>query len=293
MKEKIRTGGKALQVVDGDAEIRMANDRIQLVFDKVGGYVKSWKVKGRDVIEEGFGLRPNFWRPPVDNDYGNKMPQRCAAWKEASERFSCQATALKQEDGSVLLSALYTLPDGCSEACQLTLYPSGVMTVGMDFRGGSVHRDLPRIGLRMRLADETFSYFGRGPVENYCDRFTGTHKSLYKSTASAEYYPYVRPQETGHHTDTDWLQLKGLRITAEAPFEFNVLRQRVEDLDGGPVKAQTHLSVVPTQPFAEVCLDGAMTGVGGYDSWGAWPESSRTLWTDRSYQYNFTLIPSR
>ena len=84
-----------------------------------------------------------------------------------------------------------------------------------------------------------------------------------------------------------------LRITAEAPFEFNVLRQRVEDLDGGPVKAQTHLSDVPTQPFAEVCLDGAMTGVGGYDSWGAWPESSRTLWTDRSYQYNFTLIPSR
>ena len=293
LKEKFRTGGKALQVVDGDAEIRIANDRVQLVFDKVGGYVKSWKVKGRNVIEEGFGLRPNFWRAPVDNDYGNKMPQRCAAWKEASEGFSCQATALKQEDGSVRLSALYTLPDACTEVCQMTLYPSGVMTVGMDFRGGSVHRDLPRIGLRMRLADETFSYFGRGPVENYCDRFTGTHKSLYRSTASAEYYPYVRPQETGHHTDTDWLQLKGLRITAEAPFEFNVLRQRVEDLDGGPVKAQTHLSDVPTQPFTEVCIDGAMTGVGGYDSWGAWPESSRTLWTDRSYQYNFTLIPSR
>ena len=80
-------------------------------------------------------------------------------------------------------------------------------------------------------------------------------------------------------------------MRVEGSFEFNALRQSIEDLDGGPGKAQTHLSDVPVRDFTEVCIDYRMSGVGGYDSWGARPEPSRTLWSDQSYEYNFTLIP--
>ena len=52
------------------------------------------------------------------------------------------------------------------------------------------------------------------------------------------------------------------------------------------------MSDVPFRDFTEVCLDYRMTGVGGYDSWGSRPELSRTLLSNQSYSYSFTLIPS-
>jgi hypothetical protein len=41
----------------------------------------------------------------------------------------------------------------------------------------------------------------------------------------------------------------------------------------------------------ELCLDGFMTGVGGYNSWGSKPEPDRSIWADRDY--SFSLIFSR
>ena len=111
------------------------------------------------------------------------------------------------------------------------------------------------------------------------------------TSAGEEYFPYVRPQETGHHTGTSWLQVGDVTVLSEGEFEFNALRQSVEDLDGGPVKRQTHICDVPVRDYTEVCVDYRMTGVGGYDSWGSRPEPARTLWADESYTYSFTFIP--
>ena len=150
--------------------------------------------------------------------------------------------------------------------------------------------EIPRLGFRFRLADSAFRYFGRGPVENYWDRNSGTFKRIWESSADKEYYPYVRPQECGHHTDTEWLSVGGFTVVRGAePFEFNALRMSIEDLDGGEQKTQTHLCDVTPRDFTEVCIDYKMSGVGGYDSWGSRPEKARTLWSTESYSYNFTL----
>ena len=186
--------------------------------------------------------------------------------------------------------------DGVLALQRFTVYPDGVVTVACETAAAPKQKnvEIPRLGFRFRIADERFSYLGRGPVENYWDRHSGTFRSIWQSTASAEYYPYVRPQETGHHTDAAWLQLQGFTVVQTTePFEFSVLRQRVEDLDGGLEKSQTHLNDVPVQPFTEVCLDYHMSGVGGYDSWGARPEKERTLWSDRTYSYGFALVPGK
>ncbi len=155
-------------------------------------------------------------------------------------------------------------------------------------------------------------------MENYWDRNSGTFKRIWKSTASAEYYPYVRPQETGHHTEVSWLEVDGVSVISDQPFEFNALRQSIEDLDSEEatdkpfqwhffradedhsdetgafrVRRQTHVTDVPVRDFTEVCVDYKMTGVGGYDSWYSRPEKDRTLWADTAYTYSFTLIPGK
>ena len=41
------------------------------------------------------------------------------------------------------------------------------------------------------------------------------------------------------------------------------------------------------------CIDGAASGVGGYDSWGSRPEPARTVWSNEDRTFTFTLVPTR
>ncbi|MBR4735251.1 MAG: beta-galactosidase [Bacteroidales bacterium] len=270
---------------DGDTQIVVRGNKVELVFNKEWGCVKSWKVAGKDVVDPSFGIRPNFWRAPIDNDYGNGAPARTAIYKEA-----WKPIAVKAEDAGGAVRILVK-GQGVRASEAWTVFPDGTLKIEVETAAqplGDV--EIPRLGIRFRVADDDFSYFGRGPVENYWDRISCTFKSVFHSSASKEYYPYVRPQECGHHTDVNWLSIGGL--TVQGLFEFNALRQTIEDLDGGIQKSQTHITDVPFNSFTEVCIDYRMSGLGGYDSWGSRPEPAYTLWSNQSYSYSFTLRPS-
>jgi beta-galactosidase len=60
-------------------------------------------------------------------------------------------------------------------------------------------------------------YFGRGPHENYRDRFTSALVGRYGSTIEDLGFIYRRPQENGYRTDTRWVTFRdkngqGVRI---------------------------------------------------------------------------------
>ena len=288
---KVRETRGNLEFTNGDTQVVVRGGKVELVFNKADGTVKTWKVKGVDMVDPSFGIRPNYWRAPIDNDYGNGAPKRAAQYKEPGKPTAVDAA--KQEDGTVLI----TVTGQGVRACEkYTVYPDGTLKIEVQTAAGEDKDvEIPRLGFRMRVADDAFRYFGRGPVENYWDRASGTFKRIWDSSASAEYYPYVRPQETGHHTDTDWLAIGGLSVvrTDANPFEFNALRLTVEDLDGGEEKSQTHLCDVHPRDFTELCIDYRQSGVGGYDSWGSRPEKARTLWNTESYSYSFILTPDK
>ena len=117
-----------------------------------------------------------------------------------------------------------------TEASEATLMAT--FTPGSDAaRKAASKLEVPRIGVRFRLPAEMnqVEYFGRGPEENYVDRNAGTLIDLYKTTADNMYFPYVRPQENGPHTDTRSLTLKkkgdnGLTITATKIFNNHSIR---------------------------------------------------------------------
>lgn len=289
-----------------------------LVFDKALGCLKEYSFKGKNMFNEDFGLRPLFWRAPTDNDYGNGngMPSRCQAFKVSSREFDVKAGL----EGDTVV-AEYSLASGNIFTVRYTLLEGGILSVESDFKGvkSSKPVDVPRIGFRMRLpaSADSFTYLGRGPEENYADRFGGTLIGEYSSSASKEYVRYVRPQECGHHIDCEYLSIGGLAIRSDR-FEFNALRCAVEDLDSeeavqrdyqwdnkgpltenDPAKAknrlrrQTHINDYVERDFVEVCVDYAQSGVGGYDSWAARPDGDRCLWSDRDYSFRFAIVPAR
>lgn len=350
-KKAYKAGGPKLTTMESGDNLNITSSKVNFVFNKKSGIVTSYKIDGTEYFAEGFGIQPNFWRGPTDNDYGNGAPKRLQVWKESSRAFNVTNATINEADGNVSLNVTYQLPAGNQYIVHYKIYPSGVVNVSARFTStkaqetkvadseatrmatyspGSEHRapavlEVPRIGVRFRLPAimEQVQYFGRGPVENYWDRNAGTKVGLYKTTAEAMYFPYVRPQENGHHTDTRWVALtagkgKGLLIEADNVIEFNALRNSIEDFDSeealpharqwtnfspeeianrseeeakNVLRRQHHINDIFPRNFVEVCVDHKQTGVAGYNSWGARPLPEYSLHADQQYDWSFTLIP--
>ncbi len=310
------------KIEDDGNTIEISSSKVRFVFDKEQGIVTSYMVRGQEMLADGFGIRPSFWRAPTDNDYGNGWPARTQDFKTASREFSASATAENTSSGAVL-NVCYDLPSGNEYHVVYEVLANGIVKVHADFRGVPADGkaiEVPRVGLRFRLPakDDRFSYFGRGPQECYWDRQGGARLGIYETSASVEYVPYVRPQENGHHTGCSWLKTGGLAIVGNGMFEFNVLRNSVEDFDSEEAvrhdyqwdnlspdevhdmeaarnvrRRQHHVDDVVPQDYMEVCIDGVHSGIGGYDSWGAKAEPERTAWSDRDYSFGFTIVPHK
>ena len=159
--------------------------------------------------------------------------------------------------------------------------------------------ELPRFGMVMQIPGQysELSWFGRGPGENYWDRKSGSFFGLYESTPAEQYFPYIRPQETGYKTDVSWLALtnddgKGLMITADSLIGFSALNFTIEDLDPGMKKAQRHTDDLKPRDFITLTVDYAQTGVAGDNSWGARAYPQYTLYYGE-YKYTYTIRPLR
>ena len=345
------TDGPTLKCSTDGNLLKVSSSRLNFVFDKESGIVTSYKVKGTEYFDKGFGIQPNFWRAPNDNDYGSQEPKRLQIWKQSSKDFRVVEATLDMDGKDAVLKATYLLAAGNLYIATYRIHPSGVVKADYTFTSTEMEANktelseatlmatftpgndalrkessklvVPRIGIRFRLPVymNQVTYFGRGPEENYIDRNNGTLVGLYKNTADNMYFPYVRPQENGHHTDTRWLSLgkkgKGLTIYADNTIGFNALRNSVEDFDGEEAihrdyqwnnrdaeelkhdvataknikPRQTHINDITPRDFVEVCVDMKQMGVGGYDSWGAIPDPQYLLPANKEYQWGFTIIP--
>ena len=261
-----KASGKTNVTTEGD-EVKVSSSKMQFVFNKKSGLVTSYKVNGTEYFSGGFGIQPNFWRAPNDNDYGNGQPKREQIWKQSSKNFQVVDVITLSEGNNTILTANYLLTAGNLYIVKYTIYPDGVVHSDITFTSTEMEEGktevseatlmatfspgqeearraasklvVPRIGVRFRLPEDMnqVEYFGRGPGENYVDRQTGSFVDLYRTTADAMYTNnYVRPQENGHRTDTRWVTLsrkngKGLKIVADQTIGFNALRNSVEDFD--------------------------------------------------------------
>ena len=265
-KRIYKANGPALTTATSGDELTVSSSKVNFVFNKKSGLVTSYKVDGTEYFKDGFGIQPNFWRAPNDNDYGNGAPKRLQVWKQSSKNFHVTDVKMTTENKVVSLKATYLLAAGNLYVVTYRIYPSGIVNVSAQFtstdmqaaetevseatrmatftpgsdaaRKAASKLEVPRIGVRFRLPAQmnNVQYFGRGPEENYIDRNHGTLVGVYKTTADKMYFNYVRPQENGHHTDTRWIALSpdkgnGLAIVADSLIGFNALRNSIEDFD--------------------------------------------------------------
>ena len=277
----------------GDLLTARAGD-VTLVFNTKRNRLERYTIGGRNVLA---GLpEPSFWRAPTDNDFGNHMEQRCNVWRTNEMKIVNRTVERDGDNLRIVLQGRLTAAPS-DYTLTYTLLPDGRLTVKADWQSDGSLPELPRFGMRMRLPQncKQFTFYGRGPWENYSDRNTASFVGIYEQSTDEQYYPYVRPQENGNKTDVRWLTLtdaegRGVRIDGAQPLSVSAMPYLTEDFDPGMTKKQQHLSDI--QPRREVVLhvDLAQCGLGGDTSWGAFPHEPYRLTADH-YSYAYTITP--
>jgi beta-galactosidase len=286
------------------ASIDITGKGFSLAIDSKTGIITSYKSNGKELLLDGFGPRPAFWRGTTDNDYGWRMPRVSRLWKKASEQMPiAESVKTSQLGNAVQVEVIYKLDSLKSTwKTHYTIMGNGVLKVDNEMVTlGEDVPVIPRMGMKMQLPSELLQveYFGRGPWENYSDRNSSTFVGRYKTTVADMYVPYIRPQENGHRTDVRWLALSrkdgsGLLVVADSLIEFNALNNPIEEFDAGPNKDRNlrHLNDIKPQNLVELHIDYRMIGVSGDDSWGALPHEPYLLRPSaEGHKYSFTLVP--
>ncbi len=280
-------------------EIKSANSTVMI--GKQTGWIEYLIVKGKELINREYPLKPNFWRAPTDNDYGAKLHQKLELWR--NPEMTLKDISAAYEENKVVVMANYELKDlyATLSMCYIIDYEGNIHVIeSLDVDDG--RSDMPqlfRFGMQAVLPGEYsyIEYYGRGPWENYIDRKTSASLGIYRQTVSEQFHPYIRPQETGTKTDVRWWVLTdidglGVRVTAPTAFSASSLPCFQEDLDGGTgvLPAQKHGGLVPMRDITTLTIDYKQMGVGGVNSWGALP-LSKYLLPYENYKFEFIITP--
>lgn len=304
---------KPANLVEGSDEIVVNGKGFKALFNKSTGVMTSYKYRNTEYVNNEFGLRPFFWRAPIDNDYGARLPQRLSAWhKDSYQDLNVEDISVVSGEETTAITAKYVYPESKSTwEVTYTIYNDGTIRVDNTFDASESDTELiPRIGMRMQLPASVVNaeYYGRGPWENYSDRKTSTFIDRYKSPISEMVTKYVTTQENDHRTDTQWLALtqksgRGLLFVADDnKFEFNASNYLLETISNGEtlnnnspagtVPLNKHINDYKPSQLVDLFLDHSMQGLGGNNSWGQLPlEDYLIKPASTPVTYSFTIIP--
>ena len=262
--------------------LTLTGGQTAVTFNKSTGWVDYIDVNGRPMLEDGYSLRPDFWRAATDNDYGANLQKRFAAWR--NPEMILKNFKAEPKEGNYQVVAEYEMPQVKANLImtyQVTTAGSLIVNQKMVVKGDAKKMGfLPRFGMQFVMPKDfqNLQYYGRGPVESYVDRKDSQFLGLYSEKVSDQYWGYVRPQESGNKTDIRWYTVadnfgNGFVISGTAPLQCAALNYLTEDLDGGPVKEahQMHSGDLTPRDFTVVHVSDRQMGLGCVDSWGSWP----------------------
>ena len=274
-----------------------------LTVGKWSGWIDYLDVDGQTMLVDRESITPEFWRAPTDNDYGAWLQQRFGVWKNPQMKLKeCQV-------GNNSVAATFDMPEVQAVLTMTyTLQPNGEVVVKEHFmpnppkEGRDVVRIPPmfRYGMQLQMPKgfDTVEYYGRGPAENYIDRNSSEFLGVYHNKVSDEYYSYIRPQESGNHTDVRWFRItdgkgRGLELYSDAAMEVSALHFLTEDLDDGPVKEKTwgrHSGDLVERSLTQVHIQQRQMGLGCVNSWGAWPRQEYLV-SNKERSFTFVIRP--
>lgn len=288
--EPAQLAKKAVEIQESSVRIRAKSGATQWNFDRNTGLLNSLQFDGKALLSSP--IRPHFWRPPNDNDFGNGMPERCAVWRTAGRNTVLKALEITEEG---ILAKLF-LPEVAADfSMHYQFLEEEELLIDCVFTPQSTDLpEIPRIGLYFTMPKDfrRLYYFGRGPHENYVDRKASALVDIYQSSVEEQSFPYISPQETGYKTDVRWMQLHnkaqcGLKVFGSPVLGFSALHYSPEQLTREAC-GSLHSIDLQQEDTISVCIDYLQMGIGGINSWGALPLEKYRI-KPQQYAFSFRL----
>lgn len=260
-----------------DAGLQVKAGPATYLINTTTGLIVSMEINGKKLMEQG--PTPEFWRAPIDNDFGNDMDKRLSMWRSYPEKLTFSEISWSPDSLTFFVQSKYLYEDGES-GYTLTYVFSGTGEVAVladliIHPRDAGYPEMPAFGLEMILPKglEQLEYFGRGPIENYVDRNSAAFVGLYRSSVEDQYVPYPAPQENGNRTDVRWLVLHdndgdGIMVSGLPYLEFSALHYSREQLSRRTPGIR-HMSDPQREDRVYLRLNKMQMGVGGDNSWGA------------------------
>ncbi len=257
-----------LKLKESRKETTIKGIDFNLVFDKERAQIVSLKYKGFELVKSGPTL--NIWRAPTDND----IPRMAPKWRSFGlDRIEHQVKMVEVEKVStkairIIVTANAHAPDvadGFNYQFQYIIYGSGDVVISADVAPSEKFPPLPRIGLKFIIPEgyETFTWYGRGPHENYWDRKEGAPVGLYCGTVDDQYVPYIKPQENGNRTDVRWVSLTNKEGVGLLAVGMPLLEVSAHHFTADDLAKANHTSEVKRQEDITLNLDYKQSGLGG------------------------------
>lgn len=269
-------------------------ENFNVTFDNESGTIYNLNYGGETIIADGNGPKLDAFRAFTNNDnwfYGSWFENGLTNLKHKATA----SKVIKRKDGSLVL--FYTVESQAPNAAKIlggtssgknkveeltdkafgedgfkfttdqawTIYRDGSIELQASITSNNSSLVLPRLGYRMIVPQryENYTYYGRGPVENYADRKAGQFIEQYKSTVADQFVNFPKPQDMGNHEDVRWCALtdkagKGALFVATNRLSTSALQYSALDmtLAGHPYQ-------LPKAGDTYLHLDLAVTGLGG------------------------------
>lgn len=290
--------GSKIEVEETNSYVKVSAERMSITIGKKTGMIDYLDVDGEPMLKFRESMTPEFWRAPTDNDYGASLQKKMRAWK--NPQMNLKSFDKSESKDSVVLTANFEMSEVKAELMlRYRINAAGEVTVTEKMTTDKEAKvaDLFRYGMQLQMpaSFSKLEYYGRGPEENYIDRHSSSFIGKYEANVRDEYYPYVRPQESGNHTDIRYFSIfnpttgKGITFEGYAPMECSAIPYLVEDLDAGIEKEHAwgqHSGDLVEKGLVQLHIQQRQFGLGCIDSWGASPmEKYRMHYQDRCFSF--------
>lgn len=290
--------GSKIEVEETNSYVKVSAERMSVTIGKKTGMIDYLDVDGEPMLKFRESMTPEFWRAPTDNDYGASLQKKMRVWK--NPQMNLKSFDKSESKDSVVLTANFEMPEVKAELMlRYRINAAGEVTVTEKMTTDKEAKvaDLFRYGMQLQMpaSFSKLEYYGRGPEENYIDRHSSSFIGKYEANVRDEYYPYVRPQESGNHTDIRYFSIfnpttgKGITFEGYAPMECSAIPYLVEDLDAGIEKEHAwgqHSGDLVEKGLVQLHIQQRQFGLGCIDSWGASPmEKYRMHYQDRCFSF--------
>lgn len=290
--------GSKIEVEETNSYVKVSAERMSVTIGKKTGMIDYLDVDGEPMLKFRESMTPEFWRAPTDNDYGASLQKKMRVWK--NPQMNLKSFDKSESKDSVVLTANFEMPEVKAELMlryRINAAGEVAVTEKMTIDKEAKVADLFRYGMQLQMpaSFSKLEYYGRGPEENYIDRHSSAFIGKYETNVKDEYYPYVRPQESGNHTDIRYFSIfnpttgKGITFEGYAPMECSAIPYLVEDLDAGIEKEHAwgqHSGDLVEKGLVQLHIQQRQFGLGCIDSWGASPmEKYRMHYQDRCFSF--------